>query len=202
MIKKQIEERGITDEATLKALRATPRHKFVPKDLQQSAYEDNPLPIGYGQTISQPYIVAYMTEQLDLEPHFRVLEIGCGSGYQAAVLSNIVKEVFTVEVIPELAAEAEKRLQTLGYKNVQVKCGDGFYGWAAAAPFDRIIVTAAVEAIPPPLIQQLKDGGRMIIPVGSLSGIQRMVLITKKEDGVQTEDKIAVRFVPFTRAKA
>ena len=201
MIKKQIEARGITDEATLNALRATPRHKFVPQELQSSAYEDNPLPIGHGQTISQPYIVAYMTEKIGLETHFRVLEIGCGSGYQAAILSHIVKEVFTVEVIPELAEEAEVRLQALGYKNIHVKCGDGFYGWLEEAPFDRVIVTAAVEEVPSPLVEQLKDEGRMIIPVGSPSQVQRLVLVTKKGDTVQSEDKLAVRFVPFTRER-
>ncbi len=199
MIKKQIEERGISHEATLEALRATPRHEFVPVDLQKSAYDDRPLPIGHGQTISQPYIVAYMTEQLRPEPHFRVLEIGCGSGYQAAILSKMVKQVFTVEIVPELAQKAKTRLQTLGYDNVHVKQGDGFYGWKEEAPFDLIIVTAAAEHIPPPLIEQLKDGGRMMIPVGSPFGAQRLVLITKKGDEIQTENMIPVRFVPFTR---
>ena len=201
MVKTQIESQGVRDKATLAALTKVPRHKFVPSDLIKYAYADRPLPIGYGQTISQPYIVAYMTKQLRLEPHFRALEIGTGSGYQAAVLAQIVEKVYTIEIISELADQAQQRLKGPAYDNVSVKHADGFFGWEEAAPFDAIIVTAAAEFIPPPLVSQLKDGGRMIIPVGSPYGSQYLVLVTKNGDKVKTRRLIPVRFVPFTRRK-
>ncbi len=167
MVKLQIENRGINNQPTLKSMRTVPRDKFVPPNLIERAYDDGPLPIGYGQTISQPYIVAFMTAAIDPEKEFKVLEIGTGSGYQAAVLSGIVSDVYTIEIITELYNSASKRLRNLGYKNVICKNADGYFGWKDFAPFDAIIVTAAAEYIPPPLIEQLKDGGKMIIPVGS-----------------------------------
>jgi len=201
MVKIQIESRGVGDKATLAALSQVPRHLFVPPELVKYAYADRPLPIGYGQTISQPYIVAYMTEQLRLKPDFRALEIGTGSGYQAAVLAVIVEKVYTIEIISELAGQARERLKGPTYDNVSVKHADGFFGWEEAAPFDAIIVTAVAEFIPPPLISQLKEGGRMIIPVGSPFGLQHLVLVTKNGDKVKTRRLIPVRFVPFTRRK-
>ncbi|MFY9117903.1 MAG: protein-L-isoaspartate(D-aspartate) O-methyltransferase [Dysgonamonadaceae bacterium] len=199
MIKKQIQARGITDKKTLKAMEAVPRHLFVPEEYQNRAYEDGPLPIGYGQTISQPYIVAYMTELLNVGPDDVILEIGTGSGYQAAVLSRIVKKVYTVEIIEELGLAAKERLKALNYDNVEVKIGDGYYGWEEHAPYDGIIVTAASEYIPPPLIQQLKDKGRMIIPVGSPFSVQNLMLVEKSGDKIKTKSLIPVRFVPLTR---
>ena len=201
MVKTQIESQGVGDKVTLAALSQVPRHHFVPPEMVKYAYADRPLPIGYGQTISQPYIVAYMTEQLRLKPNFRVLEIGTGSGYQAAVLAQIVEKVYTIEIVSELADQARERLKGPAYDNVSVKHADGFFGWEEAAPFDAIIVTAASEFIPPPLINQLKDGGRMIIPVGSPFGLQRLIVITKNGDKVKTRRLIPVRFVPFTRRK-
>ena len=201
MVKTQIESHGVRDKATLAALSQVPRHHFVPTELVKYAYADHPLRIGYGQTISQPYIVAYMTEQLRLKPDFRALEIGTGSGYQAAILAVIIEEVYTIEIVSELAIKARERLKGPAYDNVSVKHADGFFGWEEAAPFDAIIVTAATEFIPPPLINQLKDGGRMIIPVGSPFGLQHLVLVTKNGDKVKTRRLIPVRFVPFTRRK-
>jgi protein-L-isoaspartate(D-aspartate) O-methyltransferase len=180
-------------------MRTVPRHNFVPPNLLESAYEDNPLPIGYGQTISQPYIVAYMTAAIDPKPHFKVLEIGTGSGYQAAVLSEIVKETYTIEIITELYSTASKRLSVLGYNKVHCKNADGYYGWEKYAPFDAIVVTAAAEYIPPPLIEQLKDGGKMIIPVGSPFLNQSLILVEKDGEGITTTNLLPVRFVPFTR---
>lgn len=175
------------------------RHKFVPLINRLSAYENRPLPIGYAQTISQPYIVAIMTDLLDLKPSDRVLEIGTGSGYQAAVLAEIVKEVYTIEVIRELGISATKRLEKLGYKNIKTLIGDGYYGWEAHAPYDAIIVTAAAGNIPPPLFKQLKPGGKMIIPVKSFFQVQHLVLIDKDESGAMTTRQILpVRFVPLT----
>ena len=199
MVKQQIEYRGITNQPTLKAMTAVPRHKFVPSNLIDRAYDDSPLPIGYGQTISQPYIVAYMTAAIDLKSGQKVLEIGTGSGYQAAVLSEIVKEVYTIEIITELYNSANKRLLGLDYKNVFSKNADGYYGWKEFAPFDAIIVTAASEYIPPPLIKQLKDGGKMIIPVGSPFLNQTLILIEKEGEDITTTSLLPVRFVPFTR---
>ncbi len=201
MVKIQIEGRGVKDKATLNAMRKVERHKFVPPNLVEHAYLDRPLPIGYGQTISQPFIVAYMTEVVNPKPGHKVLEIGAGSGYQAAVLAEIVKEVYTIEIIKELFDLSSKRLKELDYKNVKVKHGDGYYGWEEHAPFDAIVVTAAAEYIPPPLIEQLKDGGKMIIPVGSPFLNQNLVLVEKKGDEFTTKSLMPVRFVPFTRSK-
>lgn len=201
MIKNQIQSRGITDKKTLEAIESVPRHLFVPDEYRDRAYDDGPLPIGYGQTISQPYIVAYMTELLNVGPDDIVLEIGTGSGYQAAVLSKIVKKVYTVEIIEELGLAAKERLKTLNYDNVEVKIGDGYYGWEEHAPYDGIIVTAASENIPPPLIKQLKDNCNMIIPVGSPFNIQNLMLVKKLGDKITTKNLIPVRFVPLTRKK-
>jgi protein-L-isoaspartate(D-aspartate) O-methyltransferase len=202
MVKKQIQARGIADKNTLKALEVVPRHLFVPEEYQDQAYDDGPLPIGYGQTISQPYIVAYMTELLNVGPDDVVLEIGTGSGYQAAILSRIVKKVYTVEIVEELGFAAKERLKALNYDNVEVKIGDGYYGWEEHAPYSGIIVTAASEYIPPPLIKQLKDKGRMIIPVGSPFSVQNLMLVEKSGDKIRTKSLIPVRFVPLTRQSA
>jgi protein-L-isoaspartate(D-aspartate) O-methyltransferase len=201
MVEKQIEARDVSDPATLAALRKVPRHRFVPADLQELAYDDRPLPIGRGQTISQPYIVACMTEQIAPTRTMRVLEIGTGSGYQAAVLAEICAEVFTIEIVPALGREAAARLAELGYRNIRTRIGDGWAGWPEAAPFDAIIVTAAAESIPPPLLAQLKDGGRMIIPIGPQGDAQDLVLVTKHAGRVETRPLIPVRFVPFVRAR-
>ncbi len=201
MVKQQIEYRGITNQPTLKAMTAVLRHKFVPSNLIDRAYNDGPLPIGYGQTISQPYIVAYMTAAIELKSGQKVLEIGTGSGYQAAVLSEIVSDVYTIEIITELYNSASERLRGLGYKNVICKNADGYYGWEKYAPFDAIIVTAASEYIPPPLIEQLKDGGKMIIPVGSPYLNQTLILVEKEGEDLTTTSLLPVRFVPFTRGK-
>jgi len=196
MIQDQIISRGVKDEAVLKALRKVPRDEFVPDGYKDKAFEDHPLPIGHGQTISQPYIVAYMTEVAQLKSTDRVLEIGTGSGYQAAVLAEIVKDVYTIEIIPELGKTAEATLKRLGYKNVHVRVGDGFQGWKEAAPFDAILVTAAPEKPPPPLLEQLELGGRLIIPVGDMW--QKLVRYTKTKQGLKEENLLAVRFVPMT----
>jgi protein-L-isoaspartate(D-aspartate) O-methyltransferase len=201
MVKAQIEKRGIKDAATLAALRKIPRHLFVPKNEIDNAYDDRPLPIGYGQTISQPYIVAYMTEIVKPKPDHRVLEIGTGSGYQAAVLSEIVKEVYTIEIVDSLGSQARNRLSKLNYKNITVKTGDGYYGWKDKSPFDAIVVTAAAEHIPPPLLEQLKEGGRMIIPVGSPFMVQQLMLVEKKGGKLRTSSMMPVRFVPFKRSQ-
>lgn len=201
MVHKQIVLRGITDTATLGAMERVPRHKFVSSDQAKYAYADRPLAIGYGQTISQPYIVAYMTEKLKLKPHHRVLEIGTGSGYQAAVLAEIVKEVYTIEIIEPLAKKAGSRLSNLGYSSISVTFADGYYGLPDKAPFDAIIVTAAADFIPPPLIEQLKEGGKMIIPVGSPFMNQYLVMVEKKNGKAHTRNLLPVRFVPFTRTE-
>ncbi|HMI60121.1 MAG TPA: protein-L-isoaspartate(D-aspartate) O-methyltransferase [Puia sp.] len=201
MVTQQIERRGVKDSLVLKAMRAVKRHDFVPPGQVNKAYEDRPLPIGYGQTISQPYIVAYMTEAIKPLSNFKVLEIGTGSGYQSAVLSAIVKEVYTIEIVPELGKAATDRLRKADYKNVQVKTDDGYNGWEEHAPFDAIVVTAAAEYIPPPLIGQLKDGGKMVIPVGSPFMTQMLVLVEKKKDRTTTKSMLPVSFVPFTRKK-
>jgi protein-L-isoaspartate(D-aspartate) O-methyltransferase len=201
MVSKQLKARGITNKATLKAMLEVPRHQFVPKEMKGYAYADSPLPIGNDQTISQPYIVAFMTQELRLKAADKVLEIGTGSGYQAAVLSEIVNTVFTIEIIEELGNEAKNRLQKLNYTNVNVRIGDGYDGWPEEAPFDAIMVTAGAQEIPQPLIDQLADGGRMIIPVGQTRYLQQLVLITKKKGKISHERKLAVRFVPFTRSK-
>ena len=201
MVKIQIQERGVKDSATLAALRKVPRHSFVPTDQVANAYEDRPLPIGYGQTISQPYIVAYMTEIIKPKPGQKVLEIGTGSGYQAAVLAEIVSKVYTIEIVEELGKQATTRLKNLNYKNIEVKTADGYHGWKEHAPFDAIVVTAAAEYIPTPLKEQLKDGGRMIIPVGSPYMTQQLMLIEKTGDKFRTSSKMPVRFVPFKRSQ-
>lgn len=199
MVASQLENRNIRDESTLQAMRKVPRHRFVPKEQQRYAYEDRPLPIGYGQTISQPYMVAFMTEVIKPQKDFTVLEIGTGSGYQAAVLAEIVDKVYTVEIVPELANQAEKRFEDLGYSNVKTIDADGYFGWEEFAPFDAIVVTAAAEFIPPPLISQLKEGGKMVIPVGSPFLVQTLMLVEKKKGKTTTKSLFPVRFVPFTR---
>ncbi|HVO67049.1 MAG TPA: protein-L-isoaspartate(D-aspartate) O-methyltransferase [Syntrophales bacterium] len=199
MVKTQIMERGINDAEVIRAMKSVPRHKFVPGKYIDSAYDDNPLPIGYGQTISQPYIVAYMTEVLNLNKNSTVLEVGTGSGYQAAVLSSVVKQVYTIEIISELAKSAAIRLKNLGYANVEIGIGDGYYGWNKYAPFDAIIVTAAAGHIPLPLLKQLKNNGRMVIPVGGSFTVQNLILVSKDGDGnITTRNLIPVRFVPLT----
>ncbi len=199
MVKEQIADRGIADAEVLRAMRAVPRHLFVPEGLVSRAYDDGPLPIGHGQTISQPYIVAYMTEVLKVGKEDTVLEIGTGSGYQAAILYPIVKKVYTMEIIAELASSAKQRLKKLGFANVEVKEGDGYYGWPEKAPFDAIIVTAAAGHIPPDLIKQLKNGGRMVIPVGGYFMVQNLVLVSKDRRGeITTRNLLPVRFVPLT----
>ncbi len=197
MVEDQIERRGITDPAVLAAMRAVPRHRFVPSDQADAAYDDRALPIGFGQTISQPYIVAFMTRALKLAPEHRVLEVGTGSGYQAAVLGQIVAEVQTIEIVPALAERARAVLAELGYSNVHVRTGDAYAGLPELAPFDRIIVTAAPDHAPQPLIDQLAEGGRMIVPVGISQ--QQLILITKDAAGVQSEPLLDVIFVPLTR---
>ena len=196
MVESQIRSRGVTDEQVLSAMKKVPRHKFVLEELEAEAYIDDPLPIGESQTISQPYIVAYMTEQLELKKTDKVLEIGTGSGYQSAILAEIVDSVFTIEIIDLLAKEAGKTLKKLNYKNVFVKSGDGYKGWPSEAPFDCIIITAAPTKIPQPLVDQLNIGGRMILPLGNL--YQELVLLTKTESGIQKKTLLPVRFVPMT----
>jgi len=198
MVARQIRARGIRDPNVLASLRSVPRHAFVRQNDLRRAYSDRPLPIGLGQTISQPYIVAYMTEALKLRPGFKVLEVGTGSGYQAAVCAELVKEVYTIEIIEQLAKSAKKRLRKLGYRNVSTKADDGYFGWKQKAPFDAIIVTAAAGFVPPPLIQQLKPGGKMILPLGSPFGAQTLVLIRKDDKGdVRSRELLPVRFVPM-----
>jgi len=199
MVSTQIQARGVRDPNVLAALRTVPRHALIRAGEQRHAYGDHPLPIGQGQTISQPYIVAFMTEALQLKPDSRVLEIGTGSGYQAAVCAEIAREVYTIEIVEELAKSAKERLKELGYPNVFVKAGDGYFGWEENAPFDAIIGTAAAGRIPPPLLEQLKPGGRMILPHESLGGFQYLVLITKDDKGnISSKRVMPVRFVPMT----
>ena len=202
MVRTQIEARGVKHTAVLDAMRAVPRHEFVSADLRDEAYDDHPLPIGYGQTISQPYIVAVMTELLDPDPDHIVLEVGTGSGYQAAVLAHVVRKVYSLEIIEDLAATARERLSRLGYHNVEVKHGDGYYGWPEHAPYDGIIVTAAASHIPPPLLDQLKPGGRMVIPVGPPMLVQSLVLVQKAADGtIRKREIMSVRFVPLVKGR-
>ncbi len=203
MITDQLKARDITNEVVLAAMGKVPRHEFVRASELDEAYTDRPLPIGYGQTISQPYIVALMTQLLDLRPGQRVLEIGTGSGYQAAVLAEITDAVFTIEIVEELGKSAAARLQRLQYDKVTVRIGDGYFGWKEHAPFDAIIVTAAADHVPPPLLDQLKPGGRIAIPVGGPWQTQNLLLVTKAADGrITTENIAAVAFVPLTRPKA
>ncbi len=200
MVRTQLRARGIRDDATLEAMRNVPRHLYVPNVQRRNAYQDRPLPIGYGQTISQPYIVAYMTEIIEPGPEHKILEIGTGSGYQAAVLAEIIDEVYTIEIVRQLGEQAKEKLNAQ-YDNVHVKIADGYYGWEEHGPFDAIVVTAAAEYIPPPLVEQLKEGGRMIIPVGSPFQMQQLMLVTKEEGGeISTRSLMPVRFVPFERA--
>lgn len=199
MVDEQIVANGIRDAVTLDAMRAVPRHEFVPAASRDLAYADRPLPIGLGQTISQPYVVAYMTEQIRPRPGMRVLEVGTGSGYQAAILAATGATVYTIEIFGEHADSARARLDRLGY-DVQVRHGDGFDGWPEAAPFDAIVVTAAAGFVPPPLIRQLRPGGRMIIPVGDIYGAQNLVLVEKSDDErIRTRTLLPVRFVPLVR---
>ncbi len=202
MVREQIERRGIEDPLTLKAMRMVPRHLFVPKKMQRYAYQDRPLSIGHGQTISQPYIVAYMTELLRLEPGMRVLEVGTGSGYQAAVLTETGAKVFSIEIVDALARSAETSIKNAGYTSINLRAGDGYFGWEDAGPFHAIIVTAAAQSIPPPLIRQLHEDGRLIIPVGPPLGTQYLILVTKEDGKAKTRRLIPVRFVPFTRRNA
>lgn len=198
MVEQQILKRGISDPRVLAAMGNTPRHRFVPHRLISKAYADYPLPIGKGQTISQPYIVALMTETLQLKPFERILEIGTGSGYQAAILSPMVKEVYSVEIHPNLHRKARELLRMLGYDNVKTKQGDGYFGWPQAGPFDAIIITAAVNHVPPPLLAQLKDGGRIILPLGNPLGYQNLVLVTRKGEKHTVRQITGVLFVPMT----
>jgi protein-L-isoaspartate(D-aspartate) O-methyltransferase len=199
MVETQIRNRGINNAAVLDAMKTVPRHLFIPENYRDEAYNDYPLPIGYGQTISQPYIVAYMTEAVRPTSKKKVLEIGTGSGYQAAILAEIVDKVYTIEIVPELAKESAERLKNLGYDNVICKYGDGYQGWAEHAPFDIIVVTAAPEEIPQPLIDQLAEDGRLIIPVGAPGAVQELVLLVKINGKTETRRLSFVRFVPFKR---
>ncbi len=189
--------RGVTNERVLTAMRKVPREQFVPEEMRARSYTDRPLPIGYDQTISQPYIVAFMTEKLELKPTDRVLEIGTGSGYQAAILGELAAEVYSIEIIEPLGKGAEGTLKRLGYKNVHVKVGDGYKGWPEHAPFDAVIVTCAPNHVPRPLVEQLKDGGRIIIPVGE-AGAQELYLLEKKDGQLRQRAVLPVRFVPMT----
>ena len=200
MVDEQIKARGIKDARVLDAMRSVPRHEFVPEAYRTQAYADSPLPTSSGQTISQPYIVALMTELADPRPEHRVLEVGTGSGYQAAILSRLVRDVYTVELLPELAKTAAQRLERLGFRNVRVREGDGYVGWAEHAPFDAILVTAGAREVPKPLVEQLKPGGKMIIPVDSSAGDQTLQVLEKAANGtVRVRDVIPVRFVPLVR---
>ena len=198
MVQDQLMPRGIHEERVLAAMAKVPREEFVPLDERAGSYSDGPLPIGYDQTISQPYIVALMTEQLRLQPQDRVLEIGTGLGYQAAILAELVADAYTIEIVEPLAKTAEETLQRLGYKNVHVKVGDGYKGWPEQAPFDAIIVTCAPEHVPQPLVDQMKEGGRMIIPVGGREA-QELYLLEKRKEHLREEAILPVRFVPMAR---
>ncbi|UCG53743.1 MAG: protein-L-isoaspartate(D-aspartate) O-methyltransferase [Candidatus Latescibacterota bacterium] len=204
MVTGQIEKTGwmrdaVTDRDVLRAMRIVPRHAFVPSKLASRAYDDTPLPIGHGQTISQPYIVAYMTELLELTPKSKVLEIGTGSGYQAAVLAQLTPHVYTIEILQPLAERAARTLEEQGYTGVDLRHADGYYGWPEAAPFDAIIVTCAAGHLPPPLWDQIKPGGRIVIPIGGTYSVQRLVVIEKTQDGKRKTDSVmGVRFVPMT----
>ena len=197
MVETQLKTRNIDDLRVLQAMEAVPRHKFMSYYIEQ-AYEDHPVPIGYGQTISQPYIVALMTQALEVNDSYKVLEIGTGSGYQAAVMAELVDRVYTIEIIEALAGRAKETLESLGYDNVEVVHADGYFGWEDEAPFDVIIITAASNHVPPTLIEQLKDGGRLIIPLASITGFQTLNLITKKGDDLEVKFITGVRFVPMT----
>jgi len=197
MVKEQIAMRGVTDERVLRAMRKVPREQFVPEQIRGQSYSDGPLPIGYDQTISQPFVVAFMTEKLRLRPTDRVLEIGTGSGYQAAILAELAAKVYTIEIVEPLGKKAAETLQQLGYKNVQVKIGDGYQGWPEYAPFDAVIVTCAPNHVPQPLVEQIKEGGRIIIPVGP-TGDQTLYLLEKKNGRLEQRNALPVSFVPMT----
>lgn len=200
MVELTIENRGVEDEDVLESMRTVPRHLFVPENRRAFAYSDEPLPIGFGQTISQPYIVAWMTELLELQPGDKVLEIGTGSGYQAAVLAELgFVEVYSIEIIPELAARAEETLDELGYEDLHLKQGDGYFGWEEHAPFDAIIVTAAPDHLPQPLANQLREGGRIVIPIGPVGGFQTLWKFVKEDGELTAYNMGGVRFVPLTR---
>ena len=199
MIERQLKDRDISDERVLEAMGEIRREAFMPEAVRSRAYADHPLPIGHGQTISQPYIVALMTQILDPKPGDRVLEIGTGSGYQAAVLSRLIDHIYSIEIVDELARAASVALKAEGVTNVSIRAGDGYKGWPEEAPFDAIIVTCAPDHIPQPLVDQLKEGGRMVIPVGAESGIQQLVLLTKEKGEVRQSEVLPVRFVPMTR---
>jgi len=195
MVREQIANRGVRDARVLAAMRKVPRHLFVPEEFQTSAYSDTPLPIGHKQTISQPYIVAFMSEAMELKPQDRVLEIGTGSGYQAAILAELVREVYSIEIVEPLGKEAAVRLKDLGYERVKLRIGDGYRGWPEAAPFDAIIVTAAPDHVPPALVEQLREGGRLVLPVGSFA--QDLLRVRRSAKGVVQENLLPVRFVPM-----
>jgi protein-L-isoaspartate(D-aspartate) O-methyltransferase len=201
MVANQIRARDVADPDVLRAMETVPRHEFVPPEFVDQAYADHPLPIGSGQTISQPYIVAVMTELAQIRRSDRVLEIGTGSGYQAAILAMLTDQVYSIEIIPSLAEEAAGRLKRLGFSSVMVKNGDGYNGWEEFAPFDVILVTAAPDHVPPPLVAQLKDGGRMIIPVGPVGGFQTLWRVNKQGGKIVSENIMGVIFVPLTRGK-
>ena len=198
MVRNQLAAGGIRNAEVLQAMAEVPRHEFVPPSLRAYAYADGPLPIGHGQTISQPFIVAYMTQAMELSKEDTVLEIGTGSGYQAAILGKLTKEVYTIEIVPPLAESARAVLSKLGFENVHVRQGDGYLGWPEKAPFDAIIVTCAPDHVPEPLISQLKEGGRLVIPVGATGGIQQLVLLRKRNGQISKEKMLDVRFVPMT----
>ncbi len=195
----QLRREGIRDERVLTAMNTVPRHRFVPKNLEAHAYRDRPLPIGLDQTISQPWVVARMTELVEPSPTDKALEVGTGSGYQAAVLAQLVSHVYTIEILCEHADRAREQLKQLDYENLSVRCGDGYEGWLEHAPFDIIVVTAAPESIPPPLLEQLAPGGRLVIPVGPRNDVQTLTLVRRKTDGsLQSSEGVPVRFVPMT----
>lgn len=196
MVEEQLRARDIRDPLVLDAMRTVPRHLFIPEPQRGEAYDDSPVPIGHGQTISQPYIVAFMTQALKIGPEHRVLEIGTGSGYQAAVLATLAKDVYTIEILPPLAERARETLSALGYRNVHVRTGNGYLGWPEHAPYDRIMVTAAPEEVPPALVQQLKIGGLMAIPVGTV--LQELRILRRTASGTETVSTLPVRFVPMT----
>jgi len=201
MVNEQIAARGVKNPRVLDAMGTVPRHRFVPPALVSRAYDDSPMPIGHGQTISQPFIVAHMTEALDIQRLHTVLEIGTGSGYQAAVLGEFARTVYTIEIVPELARGAAATLKALGYSNVHVRAGDGYAGWPEHSPFDRIMLTAAPEEIPKPLIDQLAPGGRLLAPVGEQGAVQWLTIVEKTPQGITERRTLPVRFVPFTRSR-
>lgn len=201
MVEEQIQRRGVTNERVLDAMRRVPRHAFVPDPFGAAAYQDQPLPIGHDQTISQPYIVAYMTELVDPQPTDRVLEIGTGSGYQSAVMAELAAEVYSIEIVDALAARARDTLTRLGYRNVHVRSGDGYDGWPEAAPFNKVIVTAAPPGLPQALVDQLAVGGTLVVPVGSQGSGQMMTVVRKTAEGVTSTQTIPVRFVPMVKGR-